>query len=77
MARKWRCSNKKIHDIGQLYDSMVYYGGVWNVFIKRFVNTSFLMSQQFRTLLVGCSRGCYYYPEKIEKDTEAVNENTK
>lgn len=65
--RKWECGKGMIHDIRQLLDCITLTGGVWWTQPKggsgRFMNSSWVWSQQFRYLYMKIRAGKFYYPE--------------
>lgn len=68
--RKWKQSSVMVRNIHGLMDCLSTYNGVWCVlFGKRgkFINSSWVLSQQLRVLGNYIKQGYLYYPERTEE----------
>lgn len=68
--RKWKQSSVMVRNIHGLMDCLSAYNGVWCVlFGKRgkFINSSWVLSQQLRVLVNYIKCGYLYYPERTEE----------
>lgn len=68
--RKWKKSSIKVRDIHGLMDCLSAYNGVWCVLFGKhgkFINSSWVLSQQFRVLVSYIRGGYFYYPERTEE----------
>ena len=60
--RKWENSNIPITSISSVMNSLELYGGVY---IWKFMNKAWVMSQQLHTLMAFIARKNIYYPKRI------------
>lgn len=68
--RKWKKSSVMVRNIHGLIDCISVYNGVWCVSFGKngkFINSSWVLSQQLRVLGNYIRRGCFYYPERTEE----------
>lgn len=64
--RKWEDSGMPIRDFAALSMDLRNLGGVWDSRIGRFMNSSWVVSQQFRYLDNALKRGVFHSPRLTE-----------
>lgn len=60
--RKWAAGSKYVRSFWQLQECISLFGGVYHVGIDRFMNTPWIMSQQYKYLMDSMSQGRLVYP---------------
>lgn len=64
---KWKKSKVMIKSLSGIEDSLDMYGGVY---IWKFMNSAWVLSQQLRTLKKFIGRGKMFFPERIGENTK-------
>ena len=70
--RKWEDSGMPIRGFNQLAQCLQANGGVYDTRIGRFMNLSWVVSQQYRYLVDALNRGVLHYPRITEQHLRRV-----